>query len=289
MSVFVIQGGSYEATVDTDGATLRTLTHLGRSLLDANAPYAGAVLAPWPNRLAAGAYRWRDQTHHAPINEPEFGHAIHGFVAAHRWSLRHYGRESISLACHIGRDLGFDFDVSLGIRYSVAHEGLTCSIVAVNIGEESAPFGCGFHPYVRPGDSPVEDWLVTVDASHHLAIDELTKIPVGMVGTAASPFDFLQPKRIGMDPFSRAFRLNRADGSHPVVSIADPSGGTVHLYVDAALPWVQVYRPDPALDIRAVAVEPMTCRPNAFNSAPEEVRLDVGNATKATWRLAFSQ
>ncbi|UVJ41692.1 hypothetical protein NVV90_18825 [Arthrobacter sp. CJ23] len=273
----------------TEGATLRTLTYSGRSLLDAEAPYAGAVLSPWPNRLANGTYRWQGRTHHAPINELEFGHAIHGFVAAHRWSLRHHGRESVSLECHIGRDLGFDFDIHLGIRYTVGHEGLTCSIVAENVGEVAAPFACGFHPYVRPGDSPVEEWLLTIHASQHLEIDEGTKLPLRMVNTAASKFDFLQPRRVGADPFSRAFRIDRIDEMRAAVSITDPAGGSVNLYVDAALPWVQVYRPAPSLGVHAVAIEPMTCRPNAFNTSPEEVRRDVGIAIKAAWRLAFSQ
>jgi aldose 1-epimerase len=289
MSSFAIRKGAYEATVDKKGATLRTLTHSGRSLLVADAPYAGAVLAPWPNRLANGTYRWRGRIHHAPINESDFGHAIHGFVAAHPWSLRHHGRESVSLDCRIGRDLGFDFDVHLGIRYTVGHEGLTCSVVAQNVGEAAAPFGCGFHPYVRPGDSPVDDWLLTVDASQHLEIDEQTKVPLRMVETAASRFDFQQPRRIGADPFSRAFRIDRVGELRAAVSITDPAGGTVRLYVDAALPWVQVYRPAPSLGVHAVAIEPMTCRPNAFNTSPDEVRQDVGSTTQAAWRLAFSQ
>jgi galactose mutarotase-like enzyme len=40
----------------------------------------GHVLAPWPNRLRDGRYRWDGEEHQTPLSEPETATAIHGHV-----------------------------------------------------------------------------------------------------------------------------------------------------------------------------------------------------------------
>src|SRR4051794_28194385 len=40
----------------------------------------GAVLIPWPNRLDAGRWCWRGETHQLALTDQERGHAIHGLL-----------------------------------------------------------------------------------------------------------------------------------------------------------------------------------------------------------------
>jgi len=72
------------------------------------------------------------------------------------------------------------------------------------------------------------------------------------------------------------------------------SGGTgVALIWDPqVLPWVQVHtadRPEPALNRSGIAVEPMTCPPDAFNSGDDLVILDPGARHEASWVIRAIQ
>ncbi|KWX09966.1 galactose mutarotase, partial [Carbonactinospora thermoautotrophica] len=56
----------------------------------------------------------------------------------------------------------------------------------------------------------------------------------------------------------------------------------------AVLPWVQVHtadRPEPRFDRAGLAVEPMTCPPDAFNSGTDLVVLEPGAAHAASWTI----
>ena len=58
---------------------------------------------------------------------------------------------------------------------------------------------------------------------------------------------------------------------------------------DAACPWVQVHtadQPDPQRSRLGLAVEPMTCPPDAFNSGTDLIVLQPGESTTAGWTIA---
>ncbi len=46
----------------------------------------GAVLIPWPNRLADGRYRFDGTDHQVALTEPEKSNAIHGFRRWRSWN-----------------------------------------------------------------------------------------------------------------------------------------------------------------------------------------------------------
>ena len=47
----------------------------------------GQVLMPWPNRLEGGSYEFRGRRHQLPLDEPDAGNAIHGFVRWESWTV----------------------------------------------------------------------------------------------------------------------------------------------------------------------------------------------------------
>jgi aldose 1-epimerase len=57
----------------------------------------------------------------------------------------------------------------------------------------------------------------------------------------------------------------------------------------AVLPWVQVHTgdlPDSRETRRGLALEPMTCPPDAFRSGRDVVTLAPGESWQASWRLS---
>lgn len=95
-----LQRGPLRATVDPIGASLRSLRADGVPLVrefpaeTRRAMYAGAILAPWTGRLAAGRYTFQGRTHQLPIDEPQRGTALHGLVAKRPWDIvQHRSRD----------------------------------------------------------------------------------------------------------------------------------------------------------------------------------------------------
>ena len=72
--------------------------------------------------------------------------------------------------------------------------------------------------------------------------------------------------------------------------LEDPTDGRfVELWVDGGFRYLMVYTADQVGDHqrrrRAVAIEPMTCPPDAFRTGTDLVELDPGESWQATWGL----
>ena len=65
-------------------------------------------------------------------------------------------------------------------------------------------------------------------------------------------------------------------------------GGRAALWVDESYPYVMVFTGDALPDVarRSVAVEPMTCAPNAFRSGDGLIRLEPGQSHSGSWGIA---
>jgi len=66
-----------------------------------------------------------------------------------------------------------------------------------------APVAIGAHPYLRCGETPVEDLVVTIDAGAALALDG-DGIPRGAFGTAGTPHDLRDASSSGTPCRTRA-------------------------------------------------------------------------------------
>src|SRR5436309_16036374 len=86
---FEIVSGDRRAVVTEVGDTLRTFVAGGREVIDGFGPDEvcsggrGQLLAPWPNRIRDGAYRFVGHHAQLPLSDPDRHNAIHGLV---RWS-----------------------------------------------------------------------------------------------------------------------------------------------------------------------------------------------------------
>ena len=109
-----ITQGDARAVVTQVGATLRHYSVDGREVVDGFGDHErahdgrGQVLAPWPNRITDGRYRYRDRECQAPLNEPSRHDAIHGLVRWLDWSLVARDEASVSLACSLRPQPGYE-------------------------------------------------------------------------------------------------------------------------------------------------------------------------------------
>ena len=292
-----IAGHGYEAVIASVGASLRTLTFEGRDLVvpfdadEVRPGYRGTTLAPWPNRIVDGSYRFGGVEHRLALTEPGRGQALHGLLAWAEFSDRLILDDRVVLAAVIEPQTGYPFRVEVETEYRLDGDGLRQTVTAHNLGTDAAPWGTGPHPYLVAGAGGVDDWTLTLPASEVLTVTPDRLSPVALEGVSEHPeWDFRAARRIGDVFIDHAFTgLAREDGVAEVRLVSDAGTG-VAIRFDERCPWVQVHTADnPGIDAIhriGLAVEPMTCPPDAFNSGTDVVVLAPGAAHAASWLIS---
>jgi len=294
-----IRHGDQVVVVTEVGATLRLYSAGGLDVLDGfsvdepSSAGRGQVLAPWPNRLDGGRYEFGGRSGAAAIDEPELGNAIHGLVRWLPWRLSSKGDDVVALGYVLHPQPACPWRLELGLEYRLAAEGLEVVARATNASAEAAPFGIGFHPYLTMG-MPVDDVRLTIPASRRLTTDDRA-LPVGEEDVAGTEFDFTASRQVGATRLDTCFTgLARGPDGRARARLESPDGGRgVEVWADEAFGYLQAYTGDtlaPASRRRqAVAIEPMTCPPNAFATGSDVIRLEPGATWSGAWGIALRQ
>jgi galactose mutarotase-like enzyme len=292
---WVIGHGHQRAVITEIGATLRSFTMEDRPVIDGFGPEQwsqggrGQVLAPWPNRLGGGHYTFEEIDAQASINELPANNAIHGLVRWMSWRMVGRAQNRVSMALDLRPSPAYPFALSLGIEYRLGRDGLTVVADADNLGPTDLPFGLGFHPYLTVGTTTVDQVRLRVPAEQRLITDD-RGLPTTSVPVAGSEFDFRQGRLIGVTKLDTAFTsLARDADGRARVELDHPDGGAgVTLWADERFGYLMVYTGD-TLDAdqcrRSVAVEPMSCPPDAFRSGTDLVVLKPKSRWTGSWGI----
>lgn len=290
---WVIGSGDHVATIVEVGGGLREYAVDGRDVVfgyraDELCPgAAGAQLVPWPNRTGDGRYAYDGAEYQLALTEPAKHNAIHGLARWQPWRKVAGTADSVTVACELPAQPGWPWPLSLTTRWSVSRHGLRVEHTATNLADRPAPFGLGCHPYLTlPGE--LADWSLHIPAGAALRSDERS-LPVAEVPVAESGMDFSAPRRIGDAVIDMAYtdlRRNTAGTVEAVLSA--PAGPAVVVWADEAFGWLQAFTGDtlsPARRRRAVAVEPMTCPPDALRTGRDLITLVPGETWRAAWGI----
>lgn len=288
---YLIKSGDYSARITAHGAALRELQHNGRDLVvpfDMGAPipdYRGIIAAPWPNRIADGAYNWNGVIQHLPLNEADRGTALHGLVFDVPWEVAAHGVDELTMRCTVNASKGYPTSLALAVNYRLASDGLHCTVTATNTGAATAPYGVCPHPYLVAGDFPMDEWMLSFPATSYLAVTPDRLLPVDLHPIDGHAFDFRRSRVIGATQIDHAFT---GLGTAPQLLLSDPAGTHVGMSWDESCPWLQIHTADKAdgsANRLGLAVEPMTCPPDAFNSGTNVVVLEPGATHSVRWRI----
>ncbi len=301
-----LTSGRVRAHVVEVGGGLRSLTVDGTDVVagypeSAMAPSGrGQLLVPWPNRVRDGRYAFAGREHELPITERATGNASHGLV---RWApFRPTERDDdrVVLVHTLHPQPGYPWALEVRVAWQVDERGLTCTTRLTNVGDATAPVGYGAHPYLALGSTPAAEARLTVPGDRVVLVDEERLLPTGThdvgevpLSGSASPggFDLRGGEPLGERAIDNAYTgLTRGpDGCWTVTLEAD--GRTVDLWGGPGLDWVQVFtgRSDPAAlppgQPAGIAVEPLSCPPDAFGSGEGLVSLEPGAAWSAQWGI----
>ena len=331
------------AVISPIGASLRGYTAAGRPVVVPMGAFDGAVLAPWPNRIADGRYRFAGEDRRLPITEPERGTALHGLVAGVEWEIAERTATSARLDTMLAETEGYPHTLALSVRYELTAGGLAVRAAARNLGTGPAPFGFGFHPWFHPGGDRVDDAALLVPAGAWYATDER------LIPTEVRPFDdgslipadhvrddsacivckdfralraidgtvlddaFGSPSRsaddrarLGGDERSRAEADREPTGDEDRPGAGDEAGALGswsyarlrgaddHEIVIGMNESFRAWQActgdglDPDHARRAIAIEPMTCAPNAFGVGEGYDVIAPGAEFAVEWSIALA-
>lgn len=249
---------------------------------------AGAVLVPWPNRVAGATWSQNGESHTLEATESVRGNAIHGLVRTAKWSVLSHEDDAVTLAVEVDGAPGWPFPFRTTISYALDDTGLTITHTVANRGERRMPFGVGTHPYPRPGDADVDDSVLTLAARTVLPVDLDTMIPnQAPIDVTGTDFDFRAGRPLRDIELDTAFG-GCEPGPDGLVRHSVRHGDTgVEVWAEPEFRWVQVFTPSefPGKGARAVAIEPMTCPPDALNSGVDLKWLEPGETWAGRWGI----
>jgi len=290
--------GDLRVVVTEVGAALRSFRAAGEPIIwefsddEVTSGGRGQVLAPWPNRLEDGSYGFGETGGKAALDEPERSNAIHGLVRWLPWSVEERSVERAVLSCVVHPQPAYPFRVRLELDYCLGDGGLEVSCVATNTGRRVAPFGLGFHPYLLGGPGGIDEATVDLGAERRLLLDS-RGLPAGAEAVDGSAFDL----RGG-----RSLRGLTLDDCYTGLAVGsdgrwrarlDLPSRRSELWADAAFAYAMCYTGDtlgdPADRRRAVAVEPMTCPPNALRTGQGMIELQPGEPWHARWGIGTTR
>jgi aldose 1-epimerase len=276
------------------GGGLRSYSVGGRDVLEGygvdemSTAGRGQVLLPWPNRLQDGTYEFDGVRYQLALTEPEHANAIHGLVSWTSWQAREREPHRIVVGHVVNPQPGYPFTLDVAIEYELSEEGLTVRTTATNVGAAVCPYGSGAHPYLTLGTGTVDDIVLEVPAQTALRSDE-RGIPTGTVPVEGTDLDFRSARRIADTKLDTGYTDLRRDesGLCRVTLGTDHGPPRLTLWVDGSYPYLMVFTGDrPDVQRRGLAVEPMTCAPNAFRSGDGLIRLEPGAAVTTVWGIA---
>ena len=287
-----IAHGDQRVVVVEVGGGLRAYSAGGRELLDGYAADEqcpsgrGQVLIPWPNRLEDGSYEFEGRPHQAPLDELEARNAIHGLVRWTGWSVGEREASRVVMEHGLHPRPGYPFSLALSIEYTLSDDGLSIATTATNVGPDPCPYGCGAHPYLTLGTPTVDSLVLMAPARTVLTSDE-RGLPTGRSAVAGTEYDFAEPRAIGTTRLDNCFTDLERDGGCARVELRSPDGSGLTVWMDEAYGYVMLFTGDPLPDVdrRSIAVEPMTCPPNAFRSGEALIRLEPGGSFTSTWGI----
>jgi aldose 1-epimerase len=220
-------------------------------------------LAPFPNRIQDGKYFFEGNYYQLPINKPKENNAIHGFVWNKKFEVINSNAEkdfaSVTLKyIYDGGEAGYPFPFELLFEYTLKENSFSLNFSAVNTGSNNMPFGYGWHPYFTFGNN-VEHLQLQLPECNVLETD-IRLIPTG---NSKNYNSFQQPENIDITEFDTAFELTGNKDFFETKLFSAETNKTISIQQSNVFKYLQVYIPP---NRHCIAIEPMTCPANAFNS-----------------------
>ena len=201
---------------------------------------AGITLAPWANRVEDGVWYLDGRKQQLDITEVSRNNASHGLLRNAAYSLVDESQYSVTLEATVFPQHGYPFLVRHRVQYLLAEDlGLVVRQTLANDSKAPAPFVLGAHPYLRLGDTDLDELQLTVSADTRLVADER------LIPRSAEPVsgdtDLRAGRRVGDLDIDVALTDLTFDGGVARHTLTAPDGRSVSLWQDETCGYVHVF------------------------------------------------
>ncbi len=223
--------------------------------------YRGAKLSPFPNRINRGKYEFGGKEYQLETNAPP--HALHGLC----WNLPFAVKEQLATnssaklvltAVYKSLHKGYPFTYQIEIEYVLEQSNFKCTTRIANKCEQPIPIGDGWHPYFTTGSKTNNLKIQLPQGAKQLELSE-SLIPTG---NYLQRNQFSSPTLLYTTQLDHCFELDKTDGIVET-RLLDQSKNICIVIWQQGYGFIQAYTPP---DRQSIAIEPMTCAPDAFNN-----------------------
>lgn len=215
-----------------------------------------ALLTPFPNRINKGRYVFKGKEYQLPINKSDEGHSIHGLVFNKKFVLISTTISDTSISASFFHEIknidftGYPFNLSLIVKCILEEKKFTIQVSATNKDTTTIPYGIGWHPYLK-ANKKIDNCSMSIPGRYVLEIDKKNvMIPTGK----SKPTQQFKNILVGKKIFDTCFTN--------LVSYKTQFENII-IFQDSTMNYLQIYTPSGR---QSIAVEPMSCAPDAFNN-----------------------
>ena len=214
-----------------------------------------SLLFPFPGRIKNGKYDYNQQSFQLEQNEKNRSNAIHGLVYDKHFEVESTETSEVDATVVLSYDskgtlVGFPFNFQLIITYLITNGSVELSATVKNKDEVSFPFGLGWHPYFK--SEHLQNSSLSFSSDEQLVCNE-NQIP-----KSAKKNNLQQTFKLKNKFFDDSFILLEKE-----VKFKSENYSLNMNFSENSDAFLQIYTPE---DRKSIAIEPMSCSPNAFNS-----------------------
>ena len=196
----------------------------------------------------------------------------------------------VTVSTRVWPQPGYPFLLDVSAAYALDDDGLAVALTGRNAGDVALPYGVGQHPYVTAGTELVDEAVLTVPAAAWLRTDErgLPESTEPVAGTTVGLPLWSAGRRHGAGHSVRRARPRRRGPRRRTPGAGRRDARRRRLGLGSGTDYLQVFSGDtlaPGRRRRGLAVEPMSCPADAFNSGAGLVRLEPGETHILEWGL----
>ncbi|MFY0630613.1 MAG: aldose 1-epimerase [Flavobacteriaceae bacterium] len=217
--------------------------------------HPSALLFPFPGRVENGTYFFNEKKYQFDQNEQDRTNAIHGLVAHQSFTLVHSETTKNNATFSFqysakNAAIGFPYDFDFTIHYIITEKQILLDFEILNTGIKTFPFAIGWHPYFNSNQLS-KDTLTFQTSQEVLCNKE-------MIPTGKKEIENFKDFTINNTHFDTCYVLNQNN-----VTLNTKKYKAQIQIGHQNQQYLQVFTPSSR---DCIAIEPMSCMPDAFNN-----------------------
>jgi len=251
-----------------------------------NSCHRSAKLFPFPNRIKDGKYSINGMNYMFPVNHEEENNAIHGFIFDKSFEVSKLEETEMAatlvLEYHYNNNIkGYPFSFKMTITYILSLSGIEVITNVINKGSNTMPMGDGWHPYITLDES-IDKLFLQIPSDKRIVVDD-RMIPTGDIEIDKR----LIILRLLKCMFDDSYYIDN-DKTAITKLYSEQKDLTINLWQDSRYSkykYLQIYIPPSR---KSIAIEPMTCKADAFNSGDGLIVLSPNEKFKGEYGVFLS-